>query len=157
MIIIKLFCPIIVLVIALIQIALQHKWRKWGDGRTKVHKRVIKCLIGLMIIGTFFTCGIIVKDVMESLVLVDKVNALLISNTNLQKQVQLKSEQILSLSQTNIDITKKAYQYITGDNSYCYIMVFKPMGYANILDFDLIKTGKQPLYDISILIRDGTK
>lgn len=63
---VKLVVPILVLVVAIVQVALQEKWRKSHDRRTKLHSRIIGSLIVLMCLGTVATCLSIWFDTKET-------------------------------------------------------------------------------------------
>jgi hypothetical protein len=154
---IKMLGPIAVLAVALIQLALQNKWRKWHDARTKVHKSVLASLVCLMIIGTVITCVIVWEDQRNSSLLADKVAELLTANTNLEKEVQLKSEQLVRLAEANAALTQDVSKSITGGDTFCYFMHSFPVRTTNTIFRVLIPVGRYPLHNIEIKIVDGNK
>ncbi len=154
---IKLLGPIVVLAVALIQLALQQKWRRWHDIRTKAHKRVVIGLCCLMIIGTAVTCAIVWEDHRRSSLLAEELAKLLTSNMDLEKQVQLKSEQLVRLAEANAALTRDVSKSITGGDTFCYFEHSFPIRTINTIFRVLIPVGKYPLHDLEITIVDGNK
>ena len=69
----KIFAPLLVLVIAFVQLGLQEKWY---DRRTKKHRRILRLLAILMVVATLVTCVMVVQDASEASALRSQINEL---------------------------------------------------------------------------------
>lgn len=157
MIYFKLLGPIFVLVVAIINIALQQKWRGWHDGGTKVHKRVVSILLILMVVGMVITCIVVWREAKSSNLHASKVESLLNSITNLEHQLEFRSQEIIALSQANATLTEEVSRSIIGGNSFCYFLHSFPVGTTNTVMRMLRHVGKYPLHDLHIRIVDGNR
>lgn len=74
------------------------------------------------------------------------------------------TQQLQDLSKENIKLNKEAAQLarkntaiITGGDSYCYFLPFRPSEKTNTVDLMLTTEGEYPLYDVSVKIDDVEK
>jgi len=164
---IKFLGPIVVLVVALINVALLSKWQNLHDGRTVAHRTVLAGLISLMIIGTIITCAIVWKD--------DSTSA------TLALEVRLKTQRIIDLSETNAGLSKRIIDlaetnavlgvrladlanrtsaFLSGGNNYCYFDLAEDYEPSNHISWFIIHTGPEtyiPVYHVRGTIQDCSK
>jgi outer membrane murein-binding lipoprotein Lpp len=160
MIIFKLLPPILIGATSLIGLALQEKWWHCHDRRTKLHKWVVRVLFCLMLLGTTVAALIILQDAAQSSELVSDINTLLAENQQLSQQVELKTTQIVALSEAAAKSSQNTLDSITGGGSYCWFFYGfpgEPFRAGNTALCMLMQEGQFPLRDLRIQIWDLLK
>lgn len=150
MLLIKLLGPIVVLVVALINVALLSKWRRLHDARTEAHRQVVRGLIFLLILGTVITCIVVCND--------DRKASMLAT------EVRLKTQRIIDLAETNAvlgvrlaDLADRNSSFMSGGNNYCYFDLVEPYDPTNCIAWYIIHTGPDrnvPVYQVRGYIQD---
>jgi len=150
MLLIKLLGPIVVLLVALINVALQAKWRRLHDGRTEVHRQVVRGLIALLILATITTCAVVWND--------DRMAR------TLATEVRLKTQRIIGLAETNAvlgvriaDLADRNSRFLSGGDNYCYFDLVESYDPTNRIAWYIIHTGSGgnfPVYQVRGYIQD---
>jgi sulfate adenylyltransferase subunit 1 (EFTu-like GTPase family) len=114
MTVLRIVGPLFVLVLALITIALREKWWRLHDGRTKRHKYIVRLLVVLTSLVAISSVCLAWADYKDSIRLALKVDTLLAANQELSSQVDLKTTQIVALSEANAKLSQNISDSITG-------------------------------------------
>lgn len=150
--VLKILGPLLVLTLGLIPIALQEKWWRLHDGRTNRHKHILWLLVGLMILAAVINVCLAWSDHKDSIQHASKIDTLLAANQALSSQVDLKTTQIVALTEANAKLSQNISDSITGGKSYCCLK-FYDHGDGVVLPV-VEHRGEYPLYDVSVNLLD---
>ncbi len=145
MTVLRILAPLLVFALGFIPIILQEKWWRLHDGRTKRHRHVVWLLVGVMALAAMINGCLAWSDYMHA----SKVDILL---QDLRGQVDLKTTQIVALSEANAGLSQNIADSIIGGSSYCCVEF---SNYRDDVILPMVKhRGKHPLYDVTVNLVD---